>query len=129
MNFKPGLRGSASTIVTETSTATGVGSGSVHVFATPMLVALMEKAAINALEGMVPEGQTTVGTRVDIVHTAATPVNITVTAYAELIEVDRKRLLFNVTAEDNAGPIGHGQHERFIIVPEKFMAKARIKLN
>ncbi len=129
MNFKPGLRGSASTIVTETSTATGVGSGSVHVFATPMLVALMEKAAINALEGMVPEGQTTVGTRVDIVHTEATPVNITVTAYAELIEVDRKRLLFNVTAEDNAGPIGHGQHERFIIVPEKFMAKARIKLN
>jgi fluoroacetyl-CoA thioesterase len=125
--IEPGIAGEAKMVVAVGNTAIEVGSGSVPVFATPMLVALMENSAINALAGKLPEGQTTVGTKVEIAHTAATPLGMTVTARAELIEVDGKRLLFNVTAVDDTGPVGHGQHERFVINLERFLAKVEEK--
>jgi len=126
-DLKPGLTGEARTVVAVGNTAKEVGSGDVPVFATPMLVALMESASINALAGVLPEGQSTVGTRVEVVHTAATPIGMTVIARAELVEVDRRRLSFNVTALDDAGPVGNGRHERFIIETDKFIAKAEGK--
>lgn len=126
-DLKPGLRGEAKRVVDADNTAIAVGSGNVPVFATPMLIALMESASINAVAGKLPEGQSTVGTRVEVAHTSATPPGMTVTARAELIEVDRKRLLFKVTASDDAGQVGHGQHERFIIDLESFMSKAKGK--
>ena len=125
--INPGLTGEAKTMVSEANTAINVGSGSVAVFATPMLVALMENAAINALNGSLSEGEGSVGTKVDIAHTAATPAGLTVTARAELVEVDRKRLVFKVSAADDSSPIGHGKHERFIVNLDKFMAKAEEK--
>jgi predicted thioesterase len=119
-----GLRGEATVTVSAGNTAKEVGSGSVPVFATPMLVALMESAAIKALQGRLPEGQTTVGTKVEISHTAATPVGMTVTAQAELVEADGRRLVFDVMAQDEAGLVGEGRHERFIVETEKFLSRA-----
>ena len=126
-NLEPGLSGKAERVVSGADTALEIGSGSVPVFATPMLVALMECAAINSLDGLLPEGLTTVGTKIDISHTAATPVGMTVTAHASLLEVDRKRLVFEVSAEDGSGEVGKGRHERFIVDKEKFISRARGK--
>ena len=123
-NLEPGLTGKADRVVTRADTALEIGSGSVPVFATPMLVALMESAAINSLGKQLPEGQTTVGIKIDISHTAATPVGMTVTAQARLLEVDRKRLVFEVSAEDGSGEVGKGRHERFIVDQEKFISRA-----
>jgi predicted thioesterase len=125
--LEPGLTGEARMIVAVGNTAMEAGSGSVPVFATPMLVALMENAAINALEGKLATGLSTVGTKVSIAHTAATPLGMTVIARAELMEVDGKRLLFNVTAEDDKGPVGEGSHERFIVDLDKFLARVEEK--
>ncbi|MDW7651782.1 MAG: thioesterase family protein [Bacillota bacterium] len=125
--LKTGLKGEASVEVMRGNTAIEVGSGSVPVFATPMLVALMENAAINALLGALPEGQTTVGTKVDVAHTAATPIGQTVTARAQLVETDGRRLVFQVAAEDDNGPVGSGTHERFVVDLEKFLAKVKEK--
>lgn len=119
-----GLKGEASVDVTKANTAIEVGSGSVPVFATPMLVALMEDAAVKAVKESLPEGQTTVGIRVGVAHSAATPVGMTVTARAELVEVDGRRLVFQVMAEDGSGQVGQGTHERFMVDMVKFMVKA-----
>lgn len=125
--IQTGLIGKAVLEVAEENTAIAVGSGSVPVFATPMLVAIMENAAINALGGILPAGQSTVGTKIDVAHTAATPIGMTVSASAQLIEVDGRRLVFRIVAEDETGPVGVGTHERFIIDLEKFMAKVHAK--
>ena len=125
--LKPGLAGQAQTTVTEANTAIKVGSGSVPVFATPMLVALMETAAINSIDSLLAEGMTTVGTKIEISHTAATPVGMSVTAHARLVEADRKRLVFEVSAEDGSGEIGKGRHERFVVDLDKFISKAKEK--
>ena len=122
-----GLKGEAVMKVAVGNTAIEVGSGSVPVFATPMLVALMENAAINALAGHLEDGQTTVGMKVDVAHTAATPIDMTITARAELVDVDGRRLRFKVTAEDDAGPAGAGTHDRFVVDQAKFMAKVQQK--
>lgn len=124
---KVGLKGEASVTVVQGNTALEIGSGSVPVFATPMLVALMENAAINALVGELADGQTTVGTNVDVAHTAATPIGKKITARAELVEIDGRRLKFNVTAEDDFGSVGSGTHERFIVNLEKFLARVKEK--
>jgi len=125
--LEPGLTGQAQTNVTEANTALKIGSGSVPVFATPMLVALMEIAAINSIDGFLPGGMTTVGTKINISHTAATPVGMTVKAHARLVEVDRKRLVFEVSAIDESGEVGKGRHERFVVDLEKFISKAKEK--
>lgn len=123
-SLQPGITGQESTVVVVGNTALEFGSGSVPVFATPMLVALMEAAAVRAVQGKLPSGQTTVGTRVEIWHTAATPLGMTVTAEAQLEKVDGRKLVFKVSASDGDGPVGHGYHERFIVDQAKFLAKA-----
>ena len=127
MSLTVGLKGRAETTVTAENTAAAVGSGLLPVFATPMMVALMENAAVNATHGHLAEGEGTVGTRLDLSHDAATPMGMRVWAEAELTAVDGRALTFSVTAYDEAGPIGKGSHQRFIIQNEKFLARAERK--
>jgi fluoroacetyl-CoA thioesterase len=127
VSIQPGLRGEVSLVVGEEHTAARFGAGGVRVLGTPMMIGLMENAAFSALQPLLPEGQSSVGTRVDIRHLAATPVGMKVTATAELIEVDGRRLLFRVEARDERELIGEGQHERFIIVLDRFLARVEEK--
>lgn len=122
-----GLKGKAEKKVDQTNTAKTMGSGSLDVFATPSLVAMMEEAAVNALR--LEAGQSSVGVSLDIKHTAATPLGMKVWANAELIEIDRRRLVFRVEAFDEKEQIGSGLHERFLIDAEKFMTKTLSKSN
>ena len=124
MSLTIGLTGRAETTVVQENTAAAVGSGLLPVFATPMMVALMENAAVNALIGHLDEGEGSVGTHMDISHDSATPIGLKVWAKAQLTAVDGRALTFSVTAYDEAGPIGKGVHQRFIIQKEKFMGKA-----
>jgi fluoroacetyl-CoA thioesterase len=121
----PGLEGKVTKIVEMKVTAKAMGSGSLEVFATPALVAMMEEAAVNAL--ILEEGQSSVGVALDIKHIAATPLGMKVWAQAKLIEVDRRRLVFKVEAFDEKEMIGSGTHERFLIDADKFMAKTLSK--
>lgn len=121
--LKPGLTGTAETVVRETNTALAMGSGSLHVFATPSMIALMEQAACNAVAACLDEESTSVGTLVNITHDAATGMGKTVTATATLVEVQGRKLVFEITAADEDKQIGKGTHERFIVNKEKFMAK------
>lgn len=122
-----GIKGHQETLVTEENTAIYVGSGSVRVFATPMMIALIEKTASESVMGYLEDGQSTVGTLVNVSHVSATPVGMKAWCDTELIEVDRRRLVFKVTAFDESGLIGEGTHERFIIDVQKFLAKAEAK--
>ena len=127
MSLTVGSKGRAEALVTEDKTAAAVGSGLVPVFATPYMVALMENAAVNAVQAGLEAGQGTVGTRLEVTHDAATPVGMKVWAEAELTAVEGKKLTFTVRAFDEAGPIGGGTHERFIITVDRFLAKAEAK--
>ena len=109
MSISVGAVGTASTVVTPENTAAAVGSGALPVFATPYMIALMENAACNAIADGLEEGQSSVGTKLDVSHDAATPVGMHVTAKAELVEVDRRRLVFRVTAEDRPDRSGHAR--------------------
>lgn len=124
-----GTLGESKTTVTEKNTAIAYGSGGVAVFATPAMIGLMENAALNSVQPLLPEGMTTVGINLKVNHTAATPLGMQVVAKAELIEVDGKRLVFKVEAFDDLDKIGEGTHERFIIDLEKFMKKNEEKKN
>ena len=128
--LQPGLRGHVEIIVAEQHTAPHVGSGRVHVLVTPVMVNLMEAAALQAVEGLLPSGYQTVGTHLDITHVAATPVGMRVRAYAELARVEKRTLTFKVHAEDDKERIGEGVHERIIINLERFdirmLDKARL---
>lgn len=121
------IKGTAALTVTDEVTAAAVGSGMLPVFATPSMIALMEKAAAESVAPQLDAGMTTVGTKLDVAHTAATPVGMTVRAETELTEIDGRRLIFTVHAFDDAGEIGSGTHERFIVNAEKFLAKAEAK--
>lgn len=121
-----GQKGRAEIVVEGRNTAKSMGSGSLDVLATPALVAIMEEAAVNALE--LDEGESTVGTALDIKHLAATPVGMKVWAEAELVEIDRRRLIFEVNAYDEVEKIGSGRHERFMIQAERFLNKTNQKL-
>lgn len=123
----PGVTGEATVRVTENLTAAALGSGNVNVFSTPALVALLEGAAIAALEGRLPAGQISVGTRLDVRHLAATPVGMTVRATATLTEVDGRRLVFAVEAYDEAEQVGAGMHERFLVDKARFEARVAAK--
>ncbi len=122
-----GIKGKDTVKVTPENTAAAVGSGMLQVFATPAMIALMEKTACNSVAPYLEEGCGTVGTELSIKHVAATPVGMTVTCESELVEVDRRRLVFHVVAKDEAGVIGEGTHERFIIENEKFQSRANAK--
>ena len=119
----PGMKATAHTTVTADKTAKAVGSGSLNVFATPMLAALMEEAACNAVGAFLEEGETTVGTELNIRHTAATPQGLQVVAEAELVSQNGREITLNVTAHDSVGEIGSGTHKRFVVNAEKFQAK------
>jgi len=127
MELKPGLRGTSTVVVAEENTAAHFGAGGVHVFGTPMMIGLMENAAFSAIQPLLPEGQSSVGTRVNVTHLAATPLGMTVTATAELLEVDGRRLVFRVEARDEKELIGEGQHERFIITLDRFLSRIEEK--
>ena len=127
MSVAMGLKGRAETAVVHENTAAAVGSGLLPVFGTPMMIGLMENAAVNAIEKELAPGEGSVGTSIDITHDAATPIGMKVWAEAEITAVDGRALTFSVTAFDEAGPIGKGIHHRFIINSEKFMAKAQQK--
>lgn len=122
-----GITGRASCIVTEADTAKAVGSGGVDVMSTPRLVALMENAAKDSVANCLEEGMTTVGTALNIQHMAATPVGMKCTAESKLIEIDRRRLVFELTAYDDVEVVGKGTHERFIVGSDKFVAKCNAK--
>lgn len=115
--------------VTHDRLACSLKSGTVEVFATPFMIALMEYACLSLVQPGLPEGITTVGTRVDISHVAPTPEGAAVTAEAELLETDGRRFLFKVTARDEAGIIGEGTHERCTIKTESFQKKAAARLH
>ena len=127
MSVTVGRKGRAESAVTEENTADAVGSGLVPVFATPYMVALMENAAVNAVQEDLEPGQGTVGTRLDVTHDAATPIGMKVWAEAEVTAVEGKRITLAVRAFDEAGPIGGGVHERFVITVDRFLAKAQAK--
>ena len=126
-DLSPGLFAELEHHVTDEDTAARWGSGLVPVFSTPALVGLMESAAVKALEGHLPPGQTSVGGRIDVRHLAATPVGMHVRARAELAEIEGRRLIFRVEAWDEAEKIGEATHERFIVDQEKFLARANAK--
>lgn len=127
MSISVGAVGTASAVVTPENTAAAVGSGALPVFATPYMIALMENAACNAIADGLEEGQSSVGTKLDVSHDAATPSACTSRPGPSSSRSTAARLVFRVTAEDDAGPIGQGTHERFLIMADKFLAKAEAK--
>ena len=128
MEIKAGIKNISETVVTEDMTAASAGSGGQRVFSTPHMVALMETTAWASVEPCMEEGRSTVGTHLDISHLSASPVGAHIRCESELIEVDRRRLVFKVSASDDAGLIGEGTHERFIIDIDKFMKNTESKL-
>jgi fluoroacetyl-CoA thioesterase len=122
-----GATGEATVAVTADTTAERFGNKGAAVFATPLLVALMEQAAIAAIRPYLAAGEGSVGTRVEISHLAATPVGMTVRATAELVEVAGKKLTFAVEAFDDREKVGEGRHERYIIDNAKFLARVAAK--
>lgn len=123
----PGISGTVRIVVTLENTAVQIGSGSVEVLASPEMIRLMEMAAVAVIEPYLPAGVTTVGTHLDVSHLAATPVGMEVTAYAELIAVEGRRLTFRVEANDAEGLIGQGSHQRMLIDLARFNAKMETK--
>jgi predicted thioesterase len=128
MDISIGMKGNVSTLVEREDTALEVGSGSLLVYATPCMVALMEGAACNALEGVLPEDKTSVGIELSISHIAATPVGMEVRAEAEITAVEKNILTYTVTAYDESGKIGEGTHKRAVITAQKFLDKVYAKL-
>ena len=122
-----GTKGRVETVVNESNAAKFAGSGSLDVFATPNMICLMEQAAQASVAEYLDKNQGTVGTKIEVTHDAATPLGMKVWAESELVEVDRRRLVFEVAAYDECGLIGKGTHERFIIDNEKFLAKVNAK--
>lgn len=122
--LKTGIKGKEIVIVDETNTAKTMGSGTLNVFATPAMTALMEKTAWKSVAGELEEGSGTVGIRLDITHDAPTPLGMKVTCESVLTSIDGRKLTFEVEAWDERGKIGSGVHERFIIDNKKFQEKA-----
>ena len=128
MSVTVGMKIRVEEVVTEQNTAICAGSGTLPVFATPFMCALMEKAAWMAIAPALNEGVSSVGTKLNISHLSATPVGLKVWAESEVTAVDGKRIEFKVTAGDEKGLIGEGTHERFIVTDERFLAKTAKKL-
>jgi fluoroacetyl-CoA thioesterase len=125
--LQPGLTGEVVRVVSEEITADAMGSGGVHVLGTPAMLMLMEQAALTAVEPALAEGQTTVGTLLDVRHLAATPVGMQVTVRARLVAVDGRKLTYDVEAEDEREPIGKGTHERFVVDLDRFLKRVADK--
>ena len=128
MEITVGMKGEASTLVEREDTAAEVGSGSLLVYATPCMVALMEGAACEAIAQALSEDQPSVGISLNIDHLSATPVGLEVRAEAEVTAVDGKIITFSLTAYDEAGKIGEGTHKRCLVSSQRFLDKAYAKL-
>ena len=128
MDITIGMKGEASTIAEREDTAAEVGSGSLLVYATPCMVALMEGAACEAIAAAIPEEKTSVGIELAIKHVAATPVGLEVRAEAEVTEVEGSIITFRVTAYDEAGLIGEGTHKRAVVTTQRFLDKTYAKI-
>lgn len=126
--LETGTKGTRSITVTEQNTAKAMGSGELPVFATPAMIALVEETAWRSISDQLAEGEGTVGTKLDIKHLAATPLGGTVTCETELMEVNRRQLVFRAVVKDEAGVIGEGLHERFIVRNDSFLTKAEGRL-
>ena len=122
-----GIIGKGEIVVTKDVTAAAIGSGMVDVFATPMMISLMENTCAKSVASHLQADESTVGSHVNVSHCAATPIGMKVYCESELIEIDRRKLTFKVTAYDERGLIGEGLHERFIIDSKKFQAKINSK--
>jgi predicted thioesterase len=127
-SIQPGASGSAQILVGEEHTAPRVGSGKVHVLATPVMINLIEAAALAAIEHLLPAGHQSLGTRLDVRHIAATPVGMKVFAKAVVESVDGRTVTFRVEARDEKELIGDGTHERVVVNVAKFDARVRRKL-
>ncbi len=127
--LKTGLIGREQAIVSLSKSAKEMGSGSLEIFATPALCALMEAACVASLEGQLEPGQTTVGVSMNLKHTAPTALGMTVGAESELVEIDGRRLVFKITAYDKAGVIGTAEHERMIVNGDRMLEKAAARFN
>lgn len=125
--FSIGIKGKAEAAASPELLAVNVGSGSLEVFATPMMVMLMEKAACSCLENYLENDETTVGTEISVKHVSATPSGMKVFAEAEVTEINGREIVFSVSAYDEAGLIGNGTHRRFLVFGEKFMQKTNSK--
>lgn len=126
--IKIGSRFEKEIIVTEDKLAKAVGSGDVAVYATPMMIALMEEVSASCLAQFLEEGETSVGVEMNTTHSAATPVGMTVKAVAEIVAVDRKKVSFSVLATDEQDTIGTAKHDRFVVNKQKFEQRAAEKI-
>lgn len=126
--METGIRGREELLVTKELTAKELGSGTLNVFGTPAMIALMEKTAWKSVQDYLEEGQGTVGIALDIKHLSATPLGMKVICESELTKVDGKKLTFSLKVFDEKGLIGEGRHERFIVSNEKFQSKTDEKL-
>ncbi|HIU64538.1 MAG TPA: thioesterase family protein [Candidatus Avacidaminococcus intestinavium] len=124
-DLRIGLTGTASETVLYTNTASALGSGLLDVYATPAMIALLEKAAVLAITPSLKAGEGSVGIKINVTHERASLPGQTIIATADLIKIDGRKLTFKVTAVDEHGLIGQGEHERFIINDEKFLANLK----
>lgn len=125
MSLEVGIKGTCTVTADESNSAKTMGSGTLDVFATPAMIALMEKTAWTSVAPYLEAGEGTVGIHLDISHDAPTPLGMTITCESELVEIDERKLVFSVSAKDEKGTvIGRGTHERFVILEEKFQEKA-----
>lgn len=127
--IRPGLRGQVELAVGEEHTAPRIGSGAIHVLATPVMINLFEAAALAAVERRLPAGYQSLGTVLDIRHIAATPVGMRVTASAVVERVDGRTIFFRVEARDEREVIGDGKHERVVVNVARFDERVQRKLN
>jgi fluoroacetyl-CoA thioesterase len=128
MEIRPGLSGTASLVVGEEHTAPRIGSGKVRVLATPVMINLIEAAALDAVEQLLPAGHQSLGTRLDVRHIAATPVSMRVEATAQVVRVEGRSIFFRVEARDEKELIGDGTHERVVVNVSKFDQRVQRKL-
>jgi predicted thioesterase len=126
--LQPGLSGTADLVVGEEHTAPSIGSGKVRVLATPVMINLIEAAALAAVEHLLPEGYQSLGTHLDVHHVAATPVGMRVRATAEVVKTENRTVYFRVEARDEKDLIGHGTHERVVVNVAKFDQRVQRKL-
>lgn len=125
---KIGDRKKIGAAVTDLNTAAAVKSGELNVFATPMMIALIEQCSAELMKEYLDEGETSVGTFISVSHVSATPVGMQVYAESEIISVNGREVAFSVKAYDEAGLIGEGEHKRFAVMSEKFQKKADSKI-
>lgn len=123
-----GIKNTITINVAQDKTAKVMGSGTLDVFATPAMVALMEQTAAQSVQDLLDDGITSVGTKINVEHLSADPVGIEVTCESTLVEVDNRKLCFDIVVSDKHGIVGKAYHERFLIKSESFMTKTNAKL-